>query len=192
MTADDPRPPLTESVLVHRQWVAAHATTSTGVSCSLCGRLVKRYQRSVNRGQVKSLARIYQLGGTTEPVLAAEQKVCRRSSEEGKLRYFGLLEPDRSRRPDGGSAGLWWCTELGEAFLHGRATIPKYCAVFNKRVLGFYGPQVDVHHCYQSRFDLREALGVIGWNVRQLPALWAVAVLVAVLLPARRGVLRRR
>lgn len=130
-----------------------HAAANGGVHCPTCGQWAQQYHRSINKGMVIGLATIYQ-HGHVDRYVHLPTAVGRRSSEESKLVYWGLVEEERTVRPDGGRAGYWRCTGKGRRFLCGIQSVPRYAIVYDGHLLGHDGSNVTVHDCYRERFDL--------------------------------------
>jgi hypothetical protein len=129
-----------------RTWLRAHA--DEGTNCPLCKQTVKVYRRKVNAGMARSLITMYRVGGLDWVHLPTQ--IGSRSREEGKLAYWGLVEEERTLRPDGGRAGYWRVTPAGELFVRGKMTIPKYARVYDGRVLSLITTE---------QVTIREALG---------------------------------
>ena len=130
-----------------------------GLTCPCCGQFAKRYRRKFNSGQARALINIYKRGGRSSldwvyiPLLPAK------SREEGKIAYWGLLKEAEERREDGGRAGWWHVTSIGEKFILNRLQIPKYVFVYNAVCYGFDKTEmVTIQDCLGERFDLSELM----------------------------------
>lgn len=130
---------------------------SEGAHCPLCTQSAKIYSRSIGSTVARSLIRLYQAGGMRFQHLPTV--VGRSSSEESKLRYWGLLEEERARRPDGGRSGWWRVTPLGEQFVLGKTTVPKYAYVYANKCIRLDGEQVSIRACLGKRFSYAELMG---------------------------------
>src|SRR5215831_5080791 len=135
------------------------AGLENGLTCPCCGQFAKRYRRKFNSGQARSLINIYIRGGRADrdwvyiPLLSAK------SREEGKIAYWGLLQESEERREDGGRAGWWRVTLLGERFLLDGLRIPKYVFVYNAVCSGFDRTEmVTIQDCLGDKFDLGELM----------------------------------
>ena len=129
-----------------------------GVDCPACTQLVKLYKRKINSGMAVSLIKMYRSAGlewqhipTTIPA---------KSREEGKLRYWGLVEEEMERREDGGRAGWWRVTEKGRDFALGRITVPKYARVFDAKLFALEGEEVGIREALGDKFDYNELMGI--------------------------------
>jgi hypothetical protein len=127
-----------------------------GAECPCCTQHVKVYKRRVNKGMAQSLVDMYRAAGREWQHIPTT--VGGRSREEGKLRYWGLIEESDEPRDDGGHAGWWRVTPDGEEFLQGRVSIPMYARVFDGRCLGFIGDPVSISDALGAPFDLRELM----------------------------------
>ncbi len=142
------------------KYVADYVRTHVdkGVVCPGCGQFAKVYKRKINAGMAHSLIMMYQAAGTT---WADVTKVTdRRSREEGKLAYWGLVEEFTEGREDGGRAGIWRVTERGRRFVHGEITVPGTAEVYNGRCLRVYGPETSIITALSDKFDYRELMGL--------------------------------
>ena len=81
------------------------------------------------------------------------------SNEEPKLRYWGLLEEELELRPDGGRAGWWRVTELGEWFVLKEATVPRYARIYDNRCLSLVGDQVSITDALGTKFNYDDLMG---------------------------------
>ncbi len=127
-----------------------------GVTCPACGQYAKIYKRKVNAGMAKSLIAMYHAGGTTW--VDVTEVTDRRSREEGKLAYWGLVEEFPEGREDGGRPGMWRVTNLGRSFVLGHTTVPQTAEVYNGRCLRTYGPDTSILTALGDKFDYRELM----------------------------------
>ena len=82
-----------------------------------------------------------------------------RSREEGKLRYWGLVEEQVDiHREDGGRSGFWRLTPAGRAWVTRQATVPKYVAVYNNTVLRRYGEGISIDDALGRKFNYSELM----------------------------------
>lgn len=138
-------------------WLRKHA--NDGTNCPACQQTVKVYRRKVNAGMARSLILMYRAGGLDWVHLPTQ--IGSRSREEGKLAYWGLVEEQTSPREDGGRAGYWRVTRLGELFIQNGMTIPKYARVYNGRCLSLDPTeQVSIQEALGDRFNYNELMGL--------------------------------
>lgn len=127
-----------------------------GTNCPACGQLAKVYKRKINSGMARSLIAMYRAGNTD--FIHLPTTIGSRSREEGKLRYWGLVEEQLTARPDGGRAGYWRVTDTGEQFVLGRAFIPKYAEIYDGRCLALSGALVSIQDALTDKFDYGELM----------------------------------
>lgn len=128
-----------------------------GITCPCCGQFAKVYRRKINSGMARSLIAMYRAGKTD--YLHLPTTIGARSREEGKLRYWGLVEEQTTARPDGGHAGYWRVTHAGELFVLGRAVVQEYAEIYDGDLLRLSGDLVDIRQALGKKFDYRELMG---------------------------------
>ena len=138
-------------------WVGKHS--EAGCHCPCCGRMAKIYKRPINSTQARCLIAQYKLVGKDWAHLPTLRKLHGQSNrEESKLRYWGLLEEEKARRPDGGRAGWWRITDLGEDFVLKRVKVHKYTRVYANVCLEELGPMVDITDSLGTHFNYNELM----------------------------------
>lgn len=138
-----------------RAWLRARV--DRGERCPCCTQLAKVYRRKINSGMARSLIAMYQVGG--KDWIHLPTQIGARSREEGKLAYWGLVEEQKDVRPDGGRAGYWRVTDLGELFIKDRVKLPKYARVFDGRCLSLDPTEkVSIKDAIGDRFDYNELM----------------------------------
>lgn len=139
-----------------QSWLASRITS--GARCPCCGQYSKVYRRQINSGMARSLIAMY-LHGPQGQWVHLPTQVGARSREEGKLRYWGLVEEQVSvQRDDGGRAGYWRITDAGRAWVTGQSTLPKFASVYNNTVLKLYGDEVTISDALGKRFSYDELM----------------------------------
>lgn len=134
-----------------------------GARCPCCTQYAKVYRRKVNSTQAMCLIRIYREYGREYGRMVDRYRELRLpySLQVTTMGYWGLVEEQKVRKPDGGRGGIWRVTELGEAWVLARATIPKYARIYNDRVLSHEGDQVTIREALGEKFrydDLMEGI----------------------------------
>jgi hypothetical protein len=83
-----------------------------------------------------------------------------RGREETKLAYWGLIEEERTERPDGARDARHHVTVLGELFIKGEVTVQKYARVYNGGgvSVGLTGPQITIRDALRGKFDYQELM----------------------------------
>lgn len=143
--------PFTETMPLAQAQSILRTMVDDGANCPCCTQLAKVYKRKVNAGMARSLIVMFRAAGLEWQHVPTT--VGRKSAEEGKLAYWGLIEEEKVRRPDGGRAGYWRVTPVGEDWIHHRVSIQKYAKVYDGRCLGFDGERVSIHDALGTRFS---------------------------------------
>lgn len=138
-----------------RTWLLGKA--EEGATCPLCHQHVKIYKRKLNSGMARSLILMYRAGGLN--YIHLPTTIGSRSREEGKLRYWGMVEEETTLRPDGGRAGYWRVTPVGELFIQGKMTVYSHARIYNGRCMGLVGEQVSIKDALGSKFSYDELMG---------------------------------
>lgn len=141
-----------------RAWL--HSKRAEGVTCPVCDQHVKIYRRKVNAGMARSLISMYRAGGTDFVHLPTA--VGARSREEGKLRYWGLVEEQSGRRGDGGRSGYWRVTEAGELFIANKLRIRQYAEVYDGQCLALTGEMVNIKDAIGDAFAYDELMSEVA------------------------------
>jgi hypothetical protein len=134
-----------------------------GETCPCCAQFAKVYRRKISG----TMARRLRDFRTAVPAgeFGHLPTVLGRGSdgEFAKLRYWGLIaEERRLRRDDGGRAGFWKVTQLGEDFIAGRITVPMYAHVYDGRRLSLSGKEVSFVETLGEPFDYSELMALEG------------------------------
>jgi hypothetical protein len=137
-----------------------------GHECPACGQHCEIYERPLNSVAVRAviaLWRVHDKGFGHLPTVAREH-LADVQGQGGYLvlgQHWDLIEEERRVRPDGGRAGYWRVTDLGEAFIHGRRVIPSHVRLYDGHRLGYADRRklVNVDDVLSKNFDLAELLG---------------------------------
>lgn len=147
-----------DSMTLGEARAALRELVTEGHDCPCCSQMAKIYRRRITRPMALALIECWRKGGTHEYVYVADLPTY--SSDFAKLVYWGLIEEQRAKRPDGGRMGYWRVTPKGEDYLSGRLSLPKYANVYNARCLSLDGyTWADVHDALGKGFDLTELMG---------------------------------
>lgn len=118
-----------------------------GAICPCCQQFAKVYRRKVNHGMARSLILMYRLAG--QDWVHVPTKIGGRSREEGKLAYWGLVEPDPNR-----PRGWWRVTGEGADFVTENIKIAKYALIYDgKRMRLDYTETVGIRDALGTHFD---------------------------------------
>lgn len=138
-----------------RQWLRERLVE--GASCPCCTQLARLYRRPINSGMARSLIKMWRVGGLDWQHIPTS--VGARSREEGKLRYWGLIEEEiEIRRDDGGRAGWWRVTNHGYDWIHGLTFVQKYAWIYDGGLRRLDGPLINIQQALGSKFDLRDLM----------------------------------
>lgn len=149
--------PMILTVKEARKYVQEHR--HEGLECMVCDQHVEEYRWPLYSTAVTALILLDRLGASQDFVHSRNLKQFRRYKGQGdcsRLAKWGLVEEERTRRPDGGRSGYWKLTELGRRFLAGTTSVPKYIWVYNNKVEGRSDEQVWIEEALGKKFSLRE------------------------------------
>lgn len=139
-----------------REWLRSQV--DQGARCPCCNQFAKVYRRRINAGMAHSLIDMYLIGGRRW--LHVPTAIGARSREEGKLAYWHLVEESTEPRGDGGRAGWWRVTDLGESFVLGEVRVAKYARIYDGRCLGLDSTEtVSIRDALGARFNYDELMG---------------------------------
>lgn len=132
-----------------------------GARCPCCTQFAKEYRRKLNSGMAFALVRMYQLHGTSwQDKTITLKGAAAAARDESLLRHWGLLEEDKRTRADGGHAGWWRVTDLGEQFIQGRVKVRSHVVLYDNRFRGLNGFEVTIEQCLGSRFSRAELMAL--------------------------------
>lgn len=109
-------------------------------SCPVCSNRVAIYPRSIGKGQIRSLAKMSQLGAASRPVSIRE--IGANGGDHAKLRFWGLVYHQHS--PVDGKALGWRLTQNGQKFLAREFSIPKKIYLFQNELIGYSVEEVGI------------------------------------------------
>jgi len=125
-----------------------------GARCPCCQQFAKVYRRKINSGMARALIQCY-LIGRGQYVHATELG----SHETAQLQWWGLLEEQPAKRPDGGRTGWWRITPLGEDWMRGKARVPKYVAIYDGKLMAPpHGDWWGIREAVGTKFDLDDLM----------------------------------
>lgn len=108
--------------------------------CPVCLSKFAVYGRPIGKGQVKSLAKMRDLGALSRPVTNVE--IGANGGDHAKLRFWGLVFQQHDQQT-GKSLG-WRLTGNGNQFLEGFLSVPKKIYLVQNELLGFSLEEVGV------------------------------------------------
>jgi len=139
-----------------KEWLRARV--EVGADCPCCTQLAKVYSRKINSGMAHALIQMYKHAGTEWFYLPNITSRWQGRDEAG-LRYWGLIEEMQERRDDGGRAGWWRLTKLGEEFVKRAIRVPKYARIYDGRCLSLSGEEITIVDALGDKFNYHELMG---------------------------------
>jgi hypothetical protein len=134
-----------------KDWLRARL--GVGAYCPLCTQYAKVYRRKINSGMALSLIAMYRAAGRDWQDIT--KTVGAKHREEGKLRYWELVEPGERR-------GVWRVTPLGEAFVLGRWRVLSHANIYDDRLMELTGTPIGIREALGNRFDYDELMTTPG------------------------------
>ena len=127
-----------------------------GAQCPCCTQKAKVYRRSIHATKAATLIKLYRAGGVREfihtPDLPGD------THEVSQLSWWGLVEEELIRRPDGGRAGFWRVTELGARWVKEEVSVHRYAHVYDGRVLRRDGEPWSIRQALAKKFRYDELM----------------------------------
>lgn len=135
---------------------------NTGYICSCCGQFVKVYHRRLNSSMAMVLILIYRSGKLdyfhVENWLKSIGKSNLRADFH-KLRYWGLLKKKIEDRKDGSDRnGFYRITPSGIMFVEVKITVPEKALIFNNKLQGFEGDEINIYQALGNNFDYNKLM----------------------------------
>lgn len=141
----------TTTIAEAREWLEDRL--DEGAECPCCTQNVKVYRRKITSPMARGLLKQYREVGR-RPAHSASL-VRDETHEFSQLAWWGLIAEEPGTRDDGGRAGWWSITALGESFALDLVRLPKYVRIYDGRVLETEddGETVDIHDALSERFN---------------------------------------
>jgi len=148
-----------------KDWLRDHL--GDGAHCPCCTQFAMVYQRRIHRGMARVLIAMWRAAGQEWVYLPDLVKsLTGVGRDESFLRFWDLIEESKDQRPDGGRAGWWRVTPLGEQFVKREVTVHQIVNIYDDRRVrprrgapAFQGPQIDIVDALTKRFDYAELMG---------------------------------
>lgn len=133
-----------------------------GHRCKCCGRLVKRYRRTLNSNMALTLIHLYKSGKRdwlhVEKFL--QESGHPRSGDFHKLVLWGLLDKMVQDREDGSPRnGYYKLNGKAIMFVENKLTVPKIAKILNGTFEGFEGKEVTIKDCLNEKFNYETLMG---------------------------------
>ena len=127
---------------------ARWAVGPKGATCPCCGQHVQVYRRNIYKRMAKCILWMVSVydGGWIDLKDGPQF----RGGDNVKLAYWKLIIPNEEQE------SLYKPTQIAIEFVANRFSIPKYCYVYDGRVLGFEEERVYLKDCLGHDFDLRD------------------------------------
>jgi hypothetical protein len=140
---------------LHKAWLDQQLQDGKIETCMLCGGRVKIYKRHLSDLMAKTLIMMYKRAGRDFIHVPSLPNPTRETS---KMAWWGLVEEEHRIRDDGGRAGYWRLTALGERFVLKRAKVLKYRYEFHGDPIGEEGPEIDIEDALREPFSYRNLM----------------------------------
>lgn len=124
-----------------------------GHKCPCCTQFARIYKRKLNSGMAVSLIKMCKAAGKHWQHIPTT--IGGRSREEGKLRYWGLVEEAET------GGGYWRVTDRGWNFVTRGEKVPMYAKIYDGRCLSLMGELIDIHEALGEHFDLDELMNTV-------------------------------
>lgn len=127
--------------------------------CGMCGRRIQTYKRQISNTMARELIALYHL-------TRRNPNDCYHYYRHFKGHSFGdfsLMEqlgfvirapqeiPANERKKK--TSGFWRITDRGIDFVLRKITVPQHMWTYNKKIVDFEGPEVDIVFCLGKEFD---------------------------------------
>ncbi len=128
-----------------------------GARCPCCTQYAKVYRRKINSGMAHALIIMFRHARRDwfkMPDISDRWQ----SRDEAILAYWGLIVESLDKRDDGGRAGWWQITDVGERFVLDQMRLPKYARIYDGRCLGLVGEPQGIRDALGTKFNYRDLM----------------------------------
>jgi hypothetical protein len=127
-----------------------------GYSCPCCSQFVKVYTRSFNSNMLFALLHLYK--NQDKGFIHLENSMIeaghKRSGDASYLRWYGFIEGMKAKREDGSKRnGMYKITGRGILACELKITFQSKFLIFNNRLEGFEGLEVNLSQCLDKKFN---------------------------------------
>ncbi len=150
-----PDPTLFRSLAHAQEWLRGRL--EVGATCPCCSQRAQIYCRRLHAQSTAWLIDLVQKYERTKDYVHVNETDAR-GGDYAKNAIWGLCVRDNSTTTNHKSSGRWMPTRAGIEFVYGQRTIRKTALVFDSKVIGFTGPEVDVKQCLGKRFNYAELM----------------------------------
>ena len=149
-----------------RDWLRSRYTEH-GAICPCCKQVAREYRRTIHAAMAEKLIQFWRTYGTmtwgerTPLMLRGREGAADGGGDFAKLRYWNLIEEaDDVERQDGGRAGWWRVTQLGDRFVQNELAVHRYAYVYDGQCRRLDGPLWNIQRCLGKRFDYNLLMGL--------------------------------
>lgn len=126
------------------------ARVDDGDTCPCCGQFAKVYRRKIHAAMARDLIAAWRANGAEW--FHVRTTLGHDGGDFAKLVHWELIAEFDAARDDGGRAGWWRVTELGERYVRGQVRVPKYARIYDGRALNLTGEDVGIRDALGTRF----------------------------------------
>jgi hypothetical protein len=150
----------TDSLGSARAWLREQITDK-GARCPCCTQMAKVYPRPIYAAQAAALIKAFRVFGRSPGKWSSLRLP---GGDYAKLRFWGLIVDLREAREDGGPAGWWQITDLGERWVRGVVTVPRFARIYDNRCMGLdpESGEVAVFDVLGDAFDYDALMSGVG------------------------------
>lgn len=128
-----------------------------GHECPVCTQFAKVYRRKIHASMAYTLIRMYREVTPGEYLYLPD--LPQKSRDATGMAWWGLIAELQERREDGGRAGWWRVTPVGERWVRNEITVPKYRRIYDGRSLGPASAEVvSIIDALGKRFNYYELM----------------------------------
>lgn len=143
------------------QTLISFPDASKGYKCSCCGSYVRQYTRKFNSNMGIALKALYdhKVNGFVKVedfLLANGYKRC---GDFSYLTHYRLIERMQGKREDNSNRnGYYRLTSLGIMFCEQKWKVQEKFIIFNNKLIGFEGKEVDIKDILKEKFSFQELM----------------------------------
>jgi hypothetical protein len=156
-----PVPPGLDATLREAVEYTISLAENGGGDCPCCQQRVQVYKRTLASSSAYGLITMYRHHGREFGHAPSTADLARLGGELARLGMRGLLEEKPELRDDGGRAGWWRVSELGESFVLGRCRVPKHIYVYAGQQIDYPNGSIEttsIEEACGKRFNYREMM----------------------------------
>lgn len=163
----DPLPDAEMTLVDALEWLLARI--NEGVECPLCGQVARVYAHNISASEAMGLIIFYRAHGTDWGHAPSTEGISRLGGAFARNALWGLLQESMGVREDGGRAGVWRVTPLGERFRNNQVKVQRTAVTYggarksedqeNRRLLALEGDEVSIVDALGDKFNYEELMG---------------------------------